>query len=207
MPITEHDIALVTKEEFEAHTENRDLAALHVTPEEKDAWNDRVDSQTFYGHMMNDTLDHPDGSVTHDKIADRAVDEDKLSDALREKIDSYGEKTDAKSASTFNLSTVDIVNGEPAGGITHPVREGDGYRFTGFLWTARFFRAGDAVSLTVTGDGTPGEDAIVVVDDETYSVAQLCFFVWHVTFVVKLVVERKIYCPDFFKLFVFIVNL
>ena len=172
MPITENDIALVTKEEFESHAENRDPAVLHVTPEEKTAWNDRIDQRTFYDHTMSETLDHPDGSVTRDKIADRAVDEDKLSDALKEKIDSAARQADAKPASSFNLSGVDIVNGEPAGGITHPVREGDGYRFTGFLWTARFFRARDAVDLEFTGDGSPDEDTLVVVNDETYSVAQ-----------------------------------
>ena len=44
MAIQENDIGLVSFEEFDEHQTNTDPSILHVTQDEKNAWNDKAGS-------------------------------------------------------------------------------------------------------------------------------------------------------------------
>lgn len=86
MAIQENDIGLVSFEEFDEHQTNADDKILHVTQTEKDAWNGKAGSDDLKGHKEAVELDHPDGSVTSDKIANEAITEDKLSAEVQNKM-------------------------------------------------------------------------------------------------------------------------
>ena len=86
MEIQENDIGLVSFDEFNEHQTNADDNILHVTKAEKDAWNGKLSGAELSTHRTSQELDHPDGSVTTDKIANDAVTSDKLSSELQNKI-------------------------------------------------------------------------------------------------------------------------
>ena len=89
MAIQENDIGLVSFEEFDEHQTNADDKILHVTQTEKDAWNGKAGSDDLKGHKEAVELDHPDGSVTSDKIANEAVTKDKLSAEVQNKMTAH----------------------------------------------------------------------------------------------------------------------
>ena len=96
MAINENDIGLVSFEEFDEHQTNTDPSILHVTQEEKDAWNDKAGSGDLSNHKNAIVLDHPDESVTNPKIADKAVGKSKLDDELTAELDEHQAHADSK---------------------------------------------------------------------------------------------------------------
>ena len=97
MAIQENDIGLVSFEEFDEHQTNTDPSILHVTQDEKNAWNDKAGSGDLSNHKNAIVLDHPDESVTNPKIADKAVGKSKLDDELTAELDAHQAHADNKS--------------------------------------------------------------------------------------------------------------
>lgn len=89
MEILETDIGLVSFDEFDKHQNNIDENILHVTLEEKKEWASKASGADFNAHRQGKELDHPDGSVTTDKIANEAVTVDKLSSGLQNKMTAH----------------------------------------------------------------------------------------------------------------------
>ena len=96
MAIQENDIGLVSFEEFDEHQTNTDPSILHVTQDEKNAWNDKAGSGDLSDHKNAIVLDHPDESVTNPKIADKAVGKSKLDDELTAELDAHQAHADNK---------------------------------------------------------------------------------------------------------------
>lgn len=92
----DNDIGLVLYDEFDRHQNNTDENSLHVSLEEKKAWNDKVKADTFSAHKDKLVLDHPDESVTNAKIADKAVGKSKLDDELMAELDAHQKHTSSK---------------------------------------------------------------------------------------------------------------